>query len=151
MQTSPNIVSAPPPTHVARFSVWNLARASAVLACVAIFAVAVVSGLLPCFTAKYLHMPCPGCGATRSTLALLSLDFRGVLRFNPFGPLLAAMLGFIMARMVYFTARDGTPSAIGSARIERVLSHVIVATFVIELAFWGLRFLGLFGGPCPVS
>jgi hypothetical protein len=151
MQTSPNITPLGASAHVARFSAGNLARASVALTGFALFGVAVGAGLLPCFTAKYLHVPCPGCGATRSTLALLSLDFHGVLRFNPFGPLLAAMLGFMLARMVYFIARDGTPSAMGDARPERIVSRVLLATFVVELAFWGLRFLGLFGGPCPVS
>ncbi|MHB1483326.1 MAG: DUF2752 domain-containing protein [Saccharofermentanales bacterium] len=37
----------------------------------------------PCLIRVVTGFPCPGCGLTRATLALLNLDFKSALVFNP--------------------------------------------------------------------
>lgn len=38
---------------------------------------------LPCIWQALLKIPCPGCGMTRATLAILRLDFAAALRLHP--------------------------------------------------------------------
>ena len=45
--------------------------------------------LMPCPFLQVTGLPCPGCGMTRSCLALLRWDFPEVWRMNPFGPVFA--------------------------------------------------------------
>jgi len=46
----------------------------------------------PCLFKRLTHLPCPGCGMTRSLVHLAHGDLVGALLFNPVGPLLFAML-----------------------------------------------------------
>jgi hypothetical protein len=108
------------------------------------------AGAVPCLTAKWFHVPCPGCGSTRSTKALLSLDFAGVIRFNPLGPIMAALCCLILISGVVAVARDGNLSAVGQGRMGRLLVRTLLFFAGLELVVWVLRFFGLFGGPCPV-
>lgn len=45
--------------------------------------------LMPCPLLKVTGLPCPGCGMTRSCLAMLRGDWIEVWRLNPFGPVFA--------------------------------------------------------------
>jgi hypothetical protein len=108
------------------------------------------SGAVPCASARLLHVPCPACGSTRATRALLSLDFAAVLHFNALGPVMAALFGLFVARAVFVTARDGTARAVADGRFGRAIPYAMMATYGCEVVLWALRFFGLFGGPCPV-
>ena len=46
--------------------------------------------LMPCPLLKVTGLPCPGCGMTRSCLAMLRGNWADVWRLNPFGPVFAA-------------------------------------------------------------
>ena len=46
--------------------------------------------LMPCPLLKVTGLPCPGCGMSRSCLALVHGQWAEVWRLNPFGPLFAA-------------------------------------------------------------
>lgn len=49
--------------------------------------------MLACPSAKYLHLPCPGCGMQRSLLLLLNGQLAASLRMHPAGlPFLALVL-----------------------------------------------------------
>jgi hypothetical protein len=133
------------------FSARNLVRAAIALAISGGVVALLASGALPCFSAKYLHFPCPGCGATRSTLALFHLDFAGVLRFNPIGPLAAILLGITMARTIYVIARDGHMRGLAEGWFDKLAVRAFMGVFIAEVVLWALRFTGLFGGPCPVG
>jgi hypothetical protein len=108
------------------------------------------SGSVPCLAARWLHVPCPGCGSTRSVRALLTFDFHDVLRFNPLGPVMAALFGLFVLRTLYVTARDGHVHALTQGRFGSALPWAMLATYGCEVVLWALRFFGLFGGPCPV-
>jgi hypothetical protein len=108
------------------------------------------SGLVPCAFARATHHPCPGCGSTRSVVALLHGDLAGVLRFNPFGPVMALVLGLLGVETVVTVLRRGDTRAIGSTRAGRFLTRALVAVAALEIALWVARFFGVFGGPVPV-
>ncbi len=110
----------------------------------------VALGMARCLVAQWFHVPCPGCGTTRSVQALLRLDFPAVFRFNPLGPVQAALSGWVIARSLWVIARDGSLGALGYRGEGRRMLHAFFLVQLAELLLWGLRWFGLFGGPCPV-
>lgn len=53
--------------------------------------------LMPCPLLKVTGLPCPGCGMTRSCLALLRGDWLESWRMNPFGPVFAVFWAVVGA------------------------------------------------------
>ncbi len=45
-----------------------------------------------CMTHRLFQVPCPGCGLTRSTLAMVRGDLPAALEFNPAGPFVFALI-----------------------------------------------------------
>ncbi len=127
-----------------------LSRALLLGVALALLALLVLFGFARCPIAQWFHVPCPGCGMTRSVEALLHLDLAGVLRFNPLGPVHAALSGWIIARSMWVLARDGNLAALNRKREATRMLHAFFLVQVAQLVFWGLRWFGLFGGPCPV-
>lgn len=117
----------------------------------ALFGVAVWSDFPLCPVAGSLGAPCPGCGLTRATLALLHGDWQGALRFHPLVWLLlpvfigfAGLVGWEMLR---------APGPRARTRINwtgRGTTTVAVALLVLIFGVWLARFAGYFGGPAPV-
>lgn len=56
--------------------------------------------LMPCPFLKVTGLPCPGCGMTRSCLALLRGNWADVWRLNPFGPVFAAFWAVVGAGLL---------------------------------------------------
>lgn len=123
--------------------------AALTLAAIATYAVVLAKGLVRCPLAATFHVPCPTCGATRSTLALLHGDLHGTL-LNPVAPLLVVLLGGFAARLVYVAARDGHTRAFDEPPAVRAMLKVFVVALLVALILWILRFFGWFGGPVPV-
>ncbi len=134
----------------ARASGRRRARA-VVLTAAAVFgyAAALASGAVRCPVAALLHLPCPTCGATRSSLALLRGDLVGA-RLNPLAPPLLLLLGAFAARLVFVAARDGHTRRFDEGPLVRRLVVALLVTFGLAVALWGARFFGWFGGPVPV-
>src|SRR5258707_535146 len=89
---TPMSLSATPPAPPLAVRLRRAALAAALLG--------VLAGLLyaktiPCAFATVFHRPCPGCGSTRAVVALLHADLHGVLMYNPFGPVMAALIGVL--------------------------------------------------------
>ena len=127
-----------------------LSRAVLIAAGIAAMGLLVIVGFVKCPIAEYLHIPCPGCGMTRSVLALLQLDFAGMLRYNALGPIHVALSGWVIARSLWVIARDGSLAALeykGEGRLM-VMGFVVVQS--AQFILWCLRWFGLFGGPCPI-
>ena len=82
--------------------------------------------------------------------ALWHLDLPGVLRFNPIAPLVVVLIAVLAARSVYVMARDGDVGALGESPFGAWTVKLLLAVLALQFVVWGLRFLGLFGGPCPV-
>jgi hypothetical protein len=105
-----------------------------------------------CPTALLFGVPCPGCGLTRATLALLHGDVAGALRLHPLAPVLAPLFAAAMAKVVLDQARFGagrpwTPRFWGGRGVTLGAS----ALLVVLLGVWVARFAGHLGGPAPVE
>jgi hypothetical protein len=106
-----------------------------------------------CPLASTFGIPCPGCGLTRATLALLRGDVARALQIHPLVWLLSPLFfGFVGASVVQMfrdpRARRPPP------RIRwhgRGMNVVAVFVLLLTLGVWLARFAGYFGGPVPVT
>src|SRR5690606_37698306 len=53
-----------------------------------------------CPTRLFFGLPCPGCGLTRATLAMLSLDLPEMLRLHPLAPIMAPVVGWVLGKPI---------------------------------------------------
>lgn len=101
-----------------------------------------------CPAAALLGLPCPGCGLTRATLALLRGDAQTAFSFHPL--VFVAVPGLISigvasgARVLGW--RGGMPAL--STRWIALCAALLVGLF---FAVWVARWFGAFGGPVPVD
>ncbi len=125
-------------------------RASRLAVLGAIGALVLVAELPICPSAGLIGVPCPGCGLTRATLALLQRDWSGSFALHPLAGLFAPVLFYFLGSGAYDYVRGPptNPSARSSAGITATLSTVLV---LMLLSVWLLRFTGAFGGPVPVT
>jgi hypothetical protein len=116
-------------------------RAAATTAGLLLFGTLLWGSAVPCAVATLTHHPCPGCGSTRAVLALFRGDLEAVVRTNPFGPFMAAILGVLVYQAITSMLFDGS---------GKVLTRVVVVIAALETVLWVARFCGAFGGPVPV-
>ncbi len=106
-----------------------------------------------CPLAGSIGVPCPGCGLTRATLALLHGDVRGAFHLHPLVWLLTPLFALFVGSALWQLLRD--PSAPRAAPRMRwngpALNVVAVLLLVVTLGVWLARFAGYFGGPAPVT
>lgn len=113
----------------------------ALVAAVGVLAMAHVMGfsLFPCYFATLTGLPCPGCGMTRATVALLKGNFRLALAYHPFSP------GFmLMGGLMFYCAispkkwRD--PVIRGVSLVE---NHTrLPSIFLLAVLIYGLLRMG---------
>ena len=99
-----------------------------------------------CPTRNWLHIPCPGCGATRAILMAAHGDFRGAMHMHPLAIVAAVLMiptAFIALRGVVQT---GMPPPL--PRVLRFTWYVFVGFLIV---LWLARFAGYFGGPVPIT
>jgi len=117
------------------------------------FALAVQHDFPLCPLAGSVGIPCPGCGLTRATLALLHGDLRGALHLHP----LVLLLTPLVVSLVVATAWDllrrpqQKPRAAALFGNGRVVSIAAAGLLVLTLSVWLARFAGYLGGPVPVT
>lgn len=128
-------------------------RAAVATVLMVVVAVLVLAGPPVCPTALFLGVPCPGCGLTRATLALLQGDVAGALHFHPLVLLLAPLLAVAIGAALLEFVRGGPAdeSRITAWLSSRVGYGVAGGLLVLTLFVWGARFAGFFGGPAPVE
>ena len=101
-----------------------------------------------CPVRALVHVPCPTCGMTTATRALLRFDLAGAMRLNPIAPIVipfvALLVGFEVGAYVK-TGRFGFWSQPGKTKSAVRIAGIAMcaALFVI----WIARFYGAFGGP----
>jgi hypothetical protein len=108
------------------------------------------AGAVPCAFARWTHHPCPGCGSTRSVLALLHGDLHGVLANNPLGPAAALLIGIFAAQSWFSLLRWGDLRDAGEGRLALVIKRLLFVLAGLEVVLWIARFFGFFGGPVSV-
>lgn len=113
---------------------------AAVLA--AVLAAFVVWGPAICPVRNSVGVPCPGCGLTRSTVALLHGDFERALHFHPLVWLMLPIFLVMVIEEVYIFVRRERLTLL--SRIPNVFWW---PAGVAILAVWIARFFGAFGGP----
>jgi Protein of unknown function (DUF2752) len=119
-------------------------------AAVGVVALALYAKAVPCAFAHIFHLPCPGCGSTRAVLAFFQGDLHGVLRYNPFGPVVAMLIGLFAVLSFASVLVHGDFRGVGEGRFGRLLKRAFVVVAVLEVALWIARFAGAFGGAVPV-
>lgn len=116
----------------------------------AVLALGMLAGLQlwPCMFAEMTGLPCPGCGMTRASLALMRGDLRTALLFHPFVPFFFVLGGFVAAGALLPKAKI----EIWAARVEDFerKSRVTVLFLAALLGFSLLRMAGFWYQP-PVS
>ena len=132
----------------------NRSARVAVLAMVlGVFALAVWSDFPLCPVAGTLGMPCPGCGLTRATLALLRGDVSGAFRFHPLfwllTPLFVGFVGVAVLELVRGPTPQPRPALVRWD--NRTLSIAATLLLAVTLGVWLARFAGYLGGPAPVT
>ena len=105
-----------------------------------------------CPTAFFFGVPCPGCGLTRATLALLHGDWRAALHFHPLAPLLAPLfIGAMGNVLVDYVRGPGRELGVPAWWAGRTATWLAGALFALVLGVWLARFAGYLGGPAPVE
>ena len=107
-----------------------------------------LSPLELCLSAAVLRLPCPGCGMTRASLALVHGDIKAALAFHPLSIVLVpCVLLFFAAQGVRYVGTGNSWSTTPLPRWTEVLAAALIAMLVVV---WIARFFGYFGGPVSV-
>ncbi|MBK8091839.1 MAG: DUF2752 domain-containing protein [Verrucomicrobiaceae bacterium] len=102
-------------------------------------------GLWPCPVARFLDLPCPGCGLTRSLTALMRGHLHEMLRLHPFAPF-AVLMGGLVTLGAALPARGAVALADRVEKIER-RTGLVAIIFLLFTCFGLLRLLGLWYYP----
>lgn len=105
-------------------------------------------GLPMCGFAAMTGLPCPGCGLTRSTHAILRGDLAHAYHTQPFAFVVSPLLGAMVAYAAITFLWKGQPSLPAFARRSGLVLLAVLAALM--LVFWAVRFTGFWGGPVPV-
>ena len=96
---------------------------------------------MPCGFHALTGLPCPGCGLTRSVVALFEGRVGESIMLHPFGPLLAAgLVVALVAGILPADRRDQLARAIERVEVNTGFMPIALAVF---LAMWGLRIAGV--------
>ena len=128
------------------------ARLAALAALAAVLGAALWSDFPLCPMAGTFGIPCPGCGLTRATLALLRGDVHAALHFHPLVWLLTPLfVGFVAHVTLEFVSSGRPRRRFHIDWNQRGISVLALFLLVASLAVWIARFAGHFGGPVPVT
>ncbi|MGC4092378.1 MAG: DUF2752 domain-containing protein [Polyangiaceae bacterium] len=103
-----------------------------------------------CPSAAVFGVPCPGCGLTRATLALLRGDLHAALHFHPLVFVLAPLFAGAMLSALWDYVRGPARVAPSRLRASPWLARAGWLLLALVLGVWVARFFGAFGGPAPV-
>jgi hypothetical protein len=113
------------------------------------FVGAVVFDVPLCPFALLTRHPCPGCGLTRGTLALVRGHVGEALRFHQLVPVVTPLVALALGWNAISYVRHGRWAAAEGLR-GRWITRAAALLGAAMLAVWVARFLGAFGGPVAV-
>lgn len=112
--------------------------------------VPVILGVSSCPVARFLHVPCPGCGMTRAIDLLVHGDIAASLAMHPLAvPTALVQLAFAVVTIVV-TLRHGTPFVLWRTGVGRISVYAAAVVLALDLLLWIGRFMGAMHGPVPV-
>jgi hypothetical protein len=104
----------------------------------------------PCPLLQATGVPCPGCGLTRATLALLGGEWRASLTLHAFAPILALALLLLGGGLLPSAPRrrliDHVEKLERRTGVTGLLAVALVAYWLVRLAFFRESFVRLVGG-----
>ncbi len=103
-----------------------------------------------CPTRLGLGVPCPGCGLTRASVAMMQLDFWEMVRCHPLAPILTPLVAWSFSKPVLLQLGWLKPEWL--KKLPRVPTAFWVLVGLAMLILWIGRLAGYFGGhPDPVD
>jgi hypothetical protein len=113
----------------------------------AVFAAALAQGALvlaglpgwPCPLKSATGIPCPGCGLTRATAALLRGDIPASLRAHAFAPLV--VLALLFTGLALLLPEGSRRALVGRAESFERRTGATAAALVVLLIYWLVRLL----------
>jgi hypothetical protein len=121
-----------------RVSLGVTAMAAAQVACVAAGA-----GGWPCPLKSALGIPCPGCGLTRASVALLRGEFAAAFGAHAFAPvLLLGLAALAVAGFLPAARREAFAGLVGRFERRTKAGYVLAAALLL---YWSVRLLFLPG------
>ncbi|MEO9330280.1 DUF2752 domain-containing protein [Gordonia aurantiaca] len=135
------------PTAAVGAAVVGCAGAAALAAACVLTPAGIESGPGICPFALLTGLPCPGCGLTRSWVALMHGDVAAAVRFNVFGPVFLVLTAVtVVLAVATLVRRRGSPLAnwrdLALGRAGAVLLGVWLAYGLVRIvdaaAGWGL-------------
>jgi len=136
------------------FDTGALRRGCVVLGLGGLFALIVALRLPFCPMAGVLGVPCPGCGLTRATFALVHGDVHGALHLHPLVFVIAPLFLGAVASAAFSYVRGPRPrsNAVAKPWLATPLATALaMGLLALTLGVWVARFCGYFGGPAPVQ
>lgn len=125
-------------------------RALLVLGLGAAGGVAILLDAPLCPSAALFGIPCPGCGLTRATLALVRGDVLTAFHFHPLVFVLSPLFIGLMASALLDYVRGPVRREPRAGWNTPWLGPALWVLFALLLGVWIARFFGAFGGPAPV-
>ncbi len=103
-----------------------------------------------CPFARLSGHPCPGCGMTRATLALLRLDWAEAVRWHPLSPICVPLVALLCAEGVASYVQQRNVAWATRLTSGRFGGWLWVGLGAALIAIWLARFFGYLGGPVDV-
>ena len=97
----------------------------------------------PCPLKAAFGIPCPGCGLTRASVALLRGEFATAFRLHAFAPvLLLGLAALAVAGLLPAARRDAFAALVGRVERRTRVAYVVLAGLLV---YWSVRLLFLPG------
>lgn len=122
-------------------------RALGALGLAALVSILALSSIWRCPLASLFHLPCPACGMTRASSALLRGEVSLAFRMHPLVFVAGPLLALVLPAELYWEVTRGPAQR---PPWRRYTDPLFGALGLGAFALWLLRFAGALGGPVPV-